>query len=146
MPRHTLLTVLTSLALVQGSLWASDEAIPLGSDGHNHTFERAGYPNEVSKLAHPTNTPKYAGYYVGGGCVCRGGGPGPLQGTYGWDFVGGCLVRPKVMLAWCFKCRYQGGSGAYKTDGPHVPNVFGVHLPERPAENGEHGCECHPHP
>jgi hypothetical protein len=148
MPRSAIFAaLLLTSALVGGTLHAGDDdAIPLGSDDPRHTFERAGCPQEVSKLAHPTNTPHYCGYYVGGGCVCRGGGPGPLQGTFGWDYCGGCLVHPKVMLGWCFKCRYQGGVGAYKTDGPPVPNVFGIHLSDRPSEHSEACCEGKAHP
>ena len=58
-----------------------------GNNNRPHTFERAGYPNEVSKFAYPSETCNYAGYYVGGGCTFSGGAPGPMDGTYGWDYV-----------------------------------------------------------
>jgi hypothetical protein len=35
-------------------------------------------------------------------------------------------------------CRCQGGTGAYRTDGPHVPNVFGIHIPKEDAD----ACHC----
>ncbi len=138
MARHSLWIALAGTLALGGSLRAADDAIPLGSGVCDHTFARAGYPNEVSCLAHPTNSPAYCGYYVGGGCVLRGGPPGPLDGTWGWDFVGRPCLPHKVMLGWCFKCRYQGGSGSYRTDGRPVPNVFDVKLPHRPEE-----CPAH---
>ncbi|MBI1914807.1 MAG: hypothetical protein HYS12_08725 [Planctomycetes bacterium] len=92
-----------------------------GNNNRPHTFERAGYPNEVSKLAHPSETPNYGGYYVGGGCTFRGDAPGPADGTYGWDYVSLCRFDYRVMLRWC--CRYKGGYGKYKIDGPPVPDV-----------------------
>lgn len=113
-----------------------DDAKPLGSDGYCHTFERAGYPNETSCLAKPGNRPEYCGYYVGGGCVlgphaCTACPPTTMQGTYGWDYCHGpCWLNHRVMLGWCLGCRPKGGTGAYKTDGPHVPNPLALKLPE----------------
>jgi hypothetical protein len=120
-----------------------EQAIPLGSDGYNHTFDRAGNPDCISKCAKPTDVPQFAGYYVGGGCLRNGGPPvpGAQQGTWGWDFVGGCVFRPRVMLGFCYDCKYQGGIGSYRTDGKHIPNVFGIHLPH--AEHPEEGHEGH---
>lgn len=96
-----------------------------GRGGGEHTFRRAGYPNEISKLAHPTDTGNYIGYYVGGGSAFKkhSGGPGPRDGTFGWDYAG---LLPKwkknIMLRW--GNRYQGGVGRYETDdGPQVVDV-----------------------
>jgi hypothetical protein len=133
MLRRTLLAVLTAAALA-GAAPAGEGSIPLGSDDCRHTFGRAGHPEQLSHCARPSNTPAYAGYYVGGGCPCLGGPPGPLQGTYGWDYVGHCLHH-HVILGWCYGCRYKGGTGAYATDGCPVPNIFDVHLHKR-----EHAC------
>jgi hypothetical protein len=121
------------------------EAIPLGSDGCNHTFDRAGHPDTISKCARPSNGPQYDGYYVGGGCVWRGGTPmpGAQQGTWGWDYVGNCIFHPRVALGFCWNCRYQGGIGAYRTDGKHVPNVFGIHIPKEEGEEHEEHEEHH---
>jgi hypothetical protein len=139
MPRAACLTAfLVSLAFVSGGR-AQDKVFSLYAPACDHTFKRAGCPNEISRCARPTNTPEYCGYYVGGGCVCRGHGPGPEQGTWGWDWLGGRWLHPRVVLGWCDRCRYQGGTGAYKTDGPEVPNVFGLKLPHRESEN----CEKH---
>jgi hypothetical protein len=114
----------------------------LGTEAWCHTDARAGYPREISCLAQPSNTPEYFGYYVGGACVFdrKGGGPGPLQGTYGWDYGGHhWLIKPKIVLNFCYGCRYKGGIGAYETEkGPKVPNIFGVKLPER---EGDHAPE-----
>jgi hypothetical protein len=156
MPRlHPLAALLAALALAGGAharpgdkyliiTTASPpaEAIPLNSDGCNHTFDRAGHPDTVSSCARPSNMPQFAGYYVGGGCVFQGGPPAPgaQQGAWGWDFVGGCLVCPRVALGWC--CKYQGGPASYRTDGKPVFNVFGIHLSkgECEAEPECHGC------
>jgi hypothetical protein len=78
-------------------------------------------PPPVSCLAQPSNTPANVGYYVGGGCPCgRLGEPRyPLEGTWGWDWSGWCCRR-KVDLLWWHGRRYQGGTGAYNTDGPKL--------------------------
>ena len=92
-----------------------------GNNNRPHTFERAGYPNEISRFARPSETCNYGGYYVGGACTFRGGAPGPADGTYGWDYVSIGKFDYRVVLRWC--CRYKGGYGKYKTDGPEVPDV-----------------------
>jgi hypothetical protein len=83
-----------------------------GCDGD----ERAGHPQEVAKWAVPTDTGKYVGYEVGGGKPCQGDGPTCNEGTWGWDYLG-CLIPSKVILDW-WHGKYQGGTGAYETDGP----------------------------
>ena len=98
---------------------------PVGRGGGVHSYERAGYPNEVSKYAVPTNGPNYEGYSVGGGSPGMGKGgryPEPDEGTWGWDYGGWShKFRFKVALFW--NNRYQGGTGAYKIDGPPVKDV-----------------------
>jgi hypothetical protein len=138
MPRLTRLGALLVAALAAGAARAGDDAIPLGSDAPDHTFARAGYPNTVSACAQPGRTPDYCGYYVGGGCVRHGGPPGPLEGVYGYDYCCGPCFCHHVILNFC--ARYQGGIGAYKTDGPHVPNVFALKLPEPGPRPGCKGC------
>ena len=146
--RQALIAVLLAAAPAAALRAAPPEqAIPLGSDGCNHTFARAGYPDHVARCAAPSNTPAYGGYSVGGGCPCAGGPPGPLQGTWGWDYFCHRLFHPRVALGWC-DCRYQGGTGAYRTDRCPVPNVFAVKFAPRPGEGQEHGGDhgdCH-HP
>ena len=94
----------------------------------------AGGPPPIACYALPEMPWQYTGYYVGGGCAFKGSPPDPSQGTWGWDYQGiGCLPR-NVWLKWC--CRYQGGPGAYKTDGPHVPNVLAF---------PPHGHDSEPH-
>jgi hypothetical protein len=146
MPRPvTLAAVMAGLALtlpLAGTARSADDDKPLGSDGCNHTFERAGFSNETSCLAQPGRRPNYCGYYVGGGCyngpcISKGGPPGPLQGTYGWDYCcGPCGLNHRVVLGWCYGCRPKGGTGSYRVDGPHTPNPLAIKLRET---NGD--CE-----
>lgn len=85
---------------------------------------RAGNPTVVKRLAQPSSTPRNIGYYVGGGALSRRKGDGPTveEGTWGWDYQG-AVVRRRVDLLWWHGRRYQGGSGAYRTDGPHLPQL-----------------------
>jgi hypothetical protein len=84
---------------------------------------RAQAPAECSPrprwLLLPSDTGSYVGYYVGGGCAQpRHAEPRlPDEGTWGWDYQGWFLPR-RVILGWWHGRRYQGGTGAYKTDGP----------------------------
>src|SRR5262249_53759615 len=103
-----------------------------GNGGGEHTFERAGYPNEISKFAHFSNTPRYYGYYVGGG-VLKAGEMLPrdthnefqaTEGTWGWDYGGlFCRFKPHIVLLFT-PYRYQGGGiHSYRIDGPPVKDV-----------------------
>jgi hypothetical protein len=127
---------------------AEKKPVPLGSDDPRHTYERAGYHyGDVSKIARPSNTPEFCGYYVGGGCPFHGGPPGPLEGTFGWDYCCHKLFCPRVQLGWCH--RYKGGTGDYRTEGPYVPNIFAFppkegHTHEEHSHGGEHHGEGHP--
>jgi hypothetical protein len=134
MKRTGLAAVATLMALAVAVNAAEDDSVPLGSGCDDHTFQRAGYPDCISHCAKPGNTPEYCGYYVGGACVCRGGPPGPLHGTFGWDYCGCHYAPHKVILGFCYACRYKGGVGSYRTDGCPVPNVFDVKLPNRHVE------------
>jgi hypothetical protein len=82
---------------------------------------RAGFPNEVSRFAQPSDTGRYTGGAIGGGALRlrKSDGPLPNEGTWGWDYTGGVFQR-RVFLGWWHGRRYQGGSGAYQTDGPRV--------------------------
>ena len=42
------------------------------------------------------------------------------EGTWGWDETGSSHFRRRVILGWSQGRKYQGGTGAYRTDG-HVP-------------------------
>lgn len=81
-------------------------------------FARAGCPQSLRKITIPSNTRFYGGYYVGGGTPTRGAGRCPDDGTWGWDYSG-ILFPKRNALNWTAG-RYQGGTGAYKTDGPKL--------------------------
>ncbi len=73
----------------------------------------------LPRLSLPSDTGHGIGYYVGGGALPRFGEPrGADEGTWGWDYQGWLLPR-RVVNSWWHGRRYQGGTGAYKTDGPH---------------------------
>ena len=72
---------------------------------------------EPSRFARPSDTGRYIGYYVGGGSARRGEERLPSEGVWGWDY-GGFHFVPRIDLLWNHGSRYQGGTGAYKTDGP----------------------------
>jgi hypothetical protein len=85
-----------------------------------HTMARAGWPQEVSRCAKPSDTGAYIGYTVGGGSPFRKGyAPAPASGTWGWDYQGWRFAR-HVVLRWWREPHYQGGAGAYKTEGPRL--------------------------
>jgi hypothetical protein len=74
----------------------------------------------IACWAIPANNPHYAGYYVGGGCARPRQADGRVinEGTWGWDYRGWFIPRD-IMNGWWHGRRYQGGTGAYQTDGPH---------------------------
>ena len=78
---------------------------------------RAGYPLAVRWWAMPSDTGAYVGYPVGGGnpFYRRADAPYREEGTFGWDYQGWLFPR-RVILGW-WHGRYQGGTGAYQTDG-----------------------------
>lgn len=82
---------------------------------------RAGNPHWLFRWAIPSDTGSYVGYQVGGGCPrpLRAEAPYDHEGTWGWDYQGWLFPR-RVILGWWHGRRYQGGTGAYKTDGPSL--------------------------
>jgi hypothetical protein len=67
----------------------------------------------------PSDTGRLIGYHVGGGALPRFGEPRyGDEGTWGWDYQG--ILPRRVMLNWWHGRRYQGGAGAYRTEGPHL--------------------------
>jgi hypothetical protein len=46
------------------------------------------------------------------------------EGTWGWDETGGQHFRRRNILGWSQGRRYQGVTGAYRTDGPVVPDLI----------------------
>jgi hypothetical protein len=109
---------LAVLALAPGSpagAVAADDIPPTAQPA-----SRACYSLPIAPWARPSNTPDYVGYYVGGGCAWRGEPRYPDEGTYGWDYEG-CYFARRVWLLWCHGRRYQGGTGAYDSDGVQPP-------------------------
>src|SRR5262249_47094728 len=90
-----------------------------------HTDARAGLPSTPAHPPATSPTPGGIGYYVGGG-VCLGHGQPRFRddGTWGWDETGSGNFRHRVILGWSHGRKYQGGTGAYRTDGPVVPDLI----------------------
>ena len=84
----------------------------------------------VACYAKPSDTGRYVGYYVGGGAAWRGEPRALNEGTWGWDYKGFALPK-RIDLQWTHGRRYQGGTGAYKTDGCPVPNVLAFPPPSK---------------
>ena len=83
-------------------------------------LHRAGHPETISPLAVPSSGCRYDGYYVGGSLPILGEGRCVAhEGTWGWDYFG-ILFPKRIALNWGHGVRSQGGSGAYKTDGPKL--------------------------
>jgi hypothetical protein len=90
-----------------------------------HTDERAGFPRALSGHLEPSSTPGGIGYYVGGGVpLGHGEGRRPDDGTWGWDETGSQHFRRRTILGWSGGRKYQGGTGAYRTDGPVIPDLI----------------------
>jgi hypothetical protein len=94
-----------------------------------HTDERAGYPRALADHLATSTTPGGIGYYVGGGVPIghrhvQGEPRRRDEGTWGWDETGTAHFRHRVILGWSHGRRYQGGTGAYRTDGPVVPDLI----------------------
>jgi hypothetical protein len=114
------LTFLTGLAMGQ------EPCSNCGLSAHSRT----GNAQSVAPYAKPSDTGRYVGYYVGGGAAWRGDPRALNEGTWGWDYQGFGLPR-QIALQWTHGRRYQGGTGAYKTDGCPVPNVLAFPPPSK---------------
>lgn len=88
---------------------------PEVADGHH----RAGHSERLACYAHPSNESHYSAGYVGGGTQFHGCGRFAHEGTWGRDYCG-WLLSHRPWLKWSHGGRNQGGSGAYKTDGPRL--------------------------
>ena len=101
----------------------NDPVIPgdiLAAAGNGCGLCRAGHPRHVHRWALPSNSCRDGGYYVGGSLPVRGEGRYAQQeGTWGWDYAG-LLFTKRIALNWSHGKRYQGGIGAYKTEGPKL--------------------------
>ena len=100
---------------------ARGEAQSPCSDCYRSELHRAGYPNRISRLAVPSNSCRYAGYYVGGTTPFwrHGNARCPDEGTWGWDYWGGKFKR-HISLAWLHGRDANRKFGSYRTDGPKV--------------------------
>jgi hypothetical protein len=78
---------------------------------------RAGCSMLIRQHAIPSNTQHYGGYWVGGGLPVFGDARELHEGTFGWDYFG-ILFNKRIDLNFSHGRRYQGGTGAYKPDGP----------------------------
>jgi len=79
-----------------------------------------GCAQNVAWYALPSNTPRYIGYYVGGGALLYEGQPRFVdEGTWGWDYSP-LLHKSRARLGWWHGEHAQGGTGSYRTDGPRL--------------------------
>jgi hypothetical protein len=84
-----------------------------------HSLARAGQPQRVKRHSRPTYTRAYDAGWVGGGASFRGDAPRMHEGVWGRDYVG--LVYPRLVWPhWLHGRRQQGGTGAYRSDGPRL--------------------------
>ena len=115
--RARLLLALMGSSLVGAGTCLADPPEQVPARGHC----LSDYLPRLSAWALPSDTGHYVGYHVGGGC----GRPHKAEprradeGTWGWDYQGWLIPR-RVMLEWWHDRRYQGGTGAYKTEGPKL--------------------------
>jgi hypothetical protein len=100
---------------------------------HVHTMEAAGCPSSVAWYAIPGVTRFDAMGYIGGASL-RNNSPHPLRsqatgpvlaGTFGQDFGGFAGNTGRVFLAPTMDpANGHPIARDYRTDGPHVPNIF----------------------
>lgn len=98
-----------------------ERMIPKRDTVADHTQHRAGHSDCVSRWAKRSECGPYSGSFVGGSCAFKGEGRYAHEGTWAWDYCGP-LRSEHPWMKWCHGRRCQGGTGAYKTDGPHVPD------------------------
>jgi hypothetical protein len=94
----------------------------LAGDPYGHRaadFARAGCPMLLRPRTQPSDTRSYGGYWIGGGQAIRGYCPNAEDGTFGWDYFG-LLFTKRIDLHWSGGRKHQGGTGAYKSDGPKI--------------------------
>lgn len=84
-----------------------------------HADHPTGWMLFPPRFAQPSDTGRSIGYHVGGGALPHYGEPRlSHEGTWGWDYQG--LLPRRVIHNWWHGRRYQGGTGAYRTDGPYL--------------------------
>lgn len=122
-----------ALVLLVGAARGDDDPTHRFPSRAVHTQDRAGYANEVSKLAAPAGRFEAVGW-IGGGRLAlfhRPDGKAATDGTWGSDFAGFGRRPGRVFLDWRHDRPRQPAPGPYATDGPHVPDVIGAHPVQR---------------
>lgn len=91
-----------------------------------HSMARAGNPQHVAKWAIPGVTPHECGGYVGGGSLLKGRAPyapGPIDGTFGWDYVGFGRRPGRIFLGFFGPNKYADPFyPKYEANGPRLPD------------------------
>src|SRR5579864_8970010 len=110
--RQPVFLILLGLGIAAQYALADPLPLPQPSSASTPTLQ------PIARWAIPGNNGHYEGYYVGGGCSRprRADGRTVDEGTWGWDYKGWLIPR-NIVPGWWHGRRYQGGSGAYKTDG-----------------------------
>ena len=122
-PRKFCAAIAVAIAFLSGlagtiSAQAPSEIGPAESCPQCRQCEK-GCAQSIAWYAQPSNTPRYTGYYVGGGATFKGEPRFVDEGTWGWDYSG-AVIRRHVLLDWWHGQRAQGGIGSYRTDGPRL--------------------------
>lgn len=126
------------IALIAAFLCLAPDAPPPSGD-HNQC--RAGHSDQISWYAVPGLSCKETGGWIGGGRLCRGVANGPIDGTWGWDYVGKGGYVGRVFLKWSPTCARQPKPGPYKIDGPNAPDVFSFKPIKRAVEKKHNAGE-----
>jgi len=123
-PRVDVVLIVLAVSVVALSVltrpsFAADEVKRSDGAAAASSYQIGGHNDCIARYAHPSNTPAYGGYYVGGGATFHGEERFADEGTWGWDYFGRHLNR-HIDLGWWHGAHYQGGTGSYKTDGPKL--------------------------
>ncbi len=127
------------LASLVGSRQVRSEPVPASPvPGEIIISCRPAVPPPVACWAVPSRTPAECGGYIGGGGGILHRDPRYIQeGTWGWDYQGWFGLH-KVFLLWNHGRRYQGGEGAYRTQGHKVYNILMVPPPPEKKTGADH--------
>lgn len=97
-----------------------------------NSLERAGHPDEVSKLAKPGRNSHYTVGYTGGGLFSltqRKREPREISydGTWGSDYTLFSKRPGRIFLGWAHDKPHQPPHPKYEGIGPHVPDPVAAH-------------------